>query len=149
MIPCTITEMAEREMLAFDRISDFKGTSDKREFQLYAVVFFITLLIINGVSLGPIGPIELSFRLVGLILVLLPLPALMTRRLRELGYMMMGKVWLGAFVATLLLELNYRLSLMPRFVMVEALISISTVGLGAILILLCFFKSSKVKAVKK
>lgn len=136
-------------MLAFERTSDFKGTNDKREFQPYAVVFFITLLIINGVSLGTIGSIELSFRLAGLILVLLPLPALMTRRLRELRYMMMGKVWLGAFAATLLLELNYRLSLMPRLVMIEVLISTLTAGLGAILILLCFFKSSKVKAVKK
>ena len=42
-----LTEMAERRMLAFERTSDFKGTSDKREFQPYAVVFFITLLIIN------------------------------------------------------------------------------------------------------
>lgn len=63
--------------------------------------------------------------------------------------MMMGKVWLGAFAATLLLELNYRLSLMPRLVMIEVLISTLTAGLGAILILLCFFKSSKIKAVKK
>ena len=42
-----LTEMAERRVLAFERISDFKGTNDKREFQPYAVVFFITLLIIN------------------------------------------------------------------------------------------------------
>ena len=132
-------------MLAFRRICDFKGTSDKHEFQPYVALFIITSLITTNVPSEPIGPIESSFRLAGLILALLPLPALVTRRLRELGYLTMGKVWLGAFAVTLLLELNYRLSLMPRLIDVEALISISTFSLGAILIFLCFFKSSKVK----
>ena len=132
-------------MLAFNRISDFKGTSDKREFQPYVVMFIISLLIVDHVSAGPIG---LIFKLVGLFFVLLPLPALMTRRLRDLEHLTMGKVWLCTVAVSLLfLILNGGLMSYSTWMAIAVIISsFVVIGLGAAMFLLCFFKSSKVKA---
>ena len=135
-------------MLAFKKISDFKGTSDKREFQPYAVMLVITLLIINSFSSDRMGPMELSLRLAGLILVLLPLPALMTRRLRDLGHLTMGKVWLGA-AAVSLLSAVLMFCVDWGAMAIVAFISYCVVGgLGAAIFLLCFFRSAKVKSDK-
>ena len=136
-------------MIAFKRISDFKGTSDKREFQPYGVLLITALWIVSSVSSGPMEPIESSLRLAGLILVLLPLPALITRRLRDLGHLTMGKVYLGTFAAALLLELSYRLGLWNScLAMIGMLTSFVALGLCVVIFLLCFFKSSKIKDAK-
>ena len=133
-------------MYAFKRISDFKGTSDKREFQPYAVMLIIASWIGSSVLSGPIRPIESSLKLAVLILTLLPLPALMTRRLRDLRYLTMGKICLGMFATTLLLELSYQLGLWNSWLaVIGMLVSIVSVSLCMVIFLLCFFKSSKTK----
>jgi len=136
-------------MIAFKRISDFKGTSDKREFQPYGALLIIALLIVSSVSSGPMSPIELSLKCAGLIIVLLPLPALITRRLCDLGHLTMGKICLGLFATTLLLELIYRLDLWSSWlVTVAMLVSFVALGLSMAIFLLCFLKLSKVKDTK-
>ncbi len=138
-------------MIVFKRISDFKGTSDKREFQPYGMLLIIALWIVSSVSSGLAGPIELSLKCAGLVLVLLPLPALITRRLRGLGYLTMGKVLLGLLSVCFSLGSIYMCIPSMRIGWISAIIALSfflVKGLWLVIFLLCFFKSSKVKDTK-
>lgn len=141
-------------MKAFKRISDFEGTSDKGEFQSYVVMLIIVSWIL---SRGSLGPIESLLRLAGLIWVELPLPALMIRRLRDLGRLPMGKVWLSTALLFLVLSIGvvtcvscfdfkeaYSIWLAIP-VLIYLLSFFVVVGLGVAIFLFGFFESAKVK----